>query len=222
MPLRFCITAITEVEVEHTVCFTSGHGVSSTCPFFVCSPCYAELSSTLLYCMLARHIHDAWLEGTLIGLKDILKRHRVARPLILCDMVMQDGDKTTKTGAPAETFGTGTAAQTEAGHKGAEISGERDMRLTCRFVVYLTNDLFLTLASEDWLFAFVLTCNLRLCCLSSASVIYWRSAFHPDLVLPVQPTALRRHGRRLLARLRAPVRSAMARSLQSQRKRTMI
>jgi len=36
-----------------------------------------------------------------------------------------DGDKTTKTGAPAETFGTGTAAQSEAGHKGAEISANR-------------------------------------------------------------------------------------------------
>lgn len=30
----------------------------------------------------------------------------------------------TATGAPKETFGTGAAAQSEAGHKGADISGE--------------------------------------------------------------------------------------------------
>ncbi|KAK9915844.1 hypothetical protein WJX75_005028 [Coccomyxa subellipsoidea] len=31
----------------------------------------------------------------------------------------------TATGAPKETFGTGAAAQSEAGHKGAEISANR-------------------------------------------------------------------------------------------------
>lgn len=56
-----------------------------------------------------------------------LKTLSDARPLTF---VMQDGDKTTKTGAPAETFGTGTAAQSEAGHKGAEISGACGLRHT--------------------------------------------------------------------------------------------
>ena len=35
-----------------------------------------------------------------------------------------DGE-TTGTGAPKETFGTGSAAQSEAGHKGADISSGR-------------------------------------------------------------------------------------------------
>ncbi|CAL8470007.1 g9549 [Coccomyxa elongata] len=33
--------------------------------------------------------------------------------------------QTTGTGAPKETFGTGAAAQSEAGHKGADISSGR-------------------------------------------------------------------------------------------------
>ncbi len=36
---------------------------------------------------------------------------------------MQIEGQTTGTGAPKETFGSGSAAQSEAGKKGAEISG---------------------------------------------------------------------------------------------------
>jgi len=43
----------------------------------------------------------------------------------------QVGDETTKTGAPKETFGTGTASQSEAGKKGAEISGAPLLRMHC-------------------------------------------------------------------------------------------
>ena len=39
-------------------------------------------------------------------------------------MTVQVEGETTGTGAPKETFGTGSAAQSEAGHKGAEISSE--------------------------------------------------------------------------------------------------
>lgn len=55
-------------------------------------------------------------------------RHPVSLALYMV-AAAQVGDETTKTGAPKETFGTGTASQSEAGKKGAEISGAAHFRI---------------------------------------------------------------------------------------------
>ena len=52
-------------------------------------------------------------------------------PCLTMAVAAQVGDETTKTGAPKETFGTGTASQSEAGKKGAEISGAPQLRMHC-------------------------------------------------------------------------------------------